>query len=325
MNGVSKHSYACAELEAIDKKIIELLYEKASLLSCVGIAEGEVKELLTLINNKMLERADVKKDRSLIVKEDRFATLTDIVGESTDNGIHGLEGFHVIAGPCAVESREQIDTVGAILKENGVRLLRGGIFKPRTSPYTFQGLGVQGLELMKNIGEKHNLVTVSEIADTKHIELFEEHIDVFQIGSRNMANYELLKAVGKTDKPILLKRGMSATIKEFVLAAEYIALQGNRKIILCERGIRTFENETRNTLDISCIPILKQETNLPVIVDLSHSLGRKDIINSIAKAAKAVGADGIMVEVHPEPGKALSDKEQQLNLVEFASMMNSLR
>jgi 3-deoxy-7-phosphoheptulonate synthase / chorismate mutase len=230
----------------------------------------------------------------------------------------------IIAGPCAVENIEYMDEVARALVKCNIKFIRGGAYKPRTSPYDFQGLKEQGLKIASEVSKRYNLIFVTEVVDTRDVELIMKYTDILQIGARNMQNYELLKEVGKTNRPVILKRGMSATIREFLFAAEYIALEGNRNIILCERGIRTFETETRNTLDISCIPIIKHETNLPIIVDLSHSLGRKDIINPIAKSVLASGADGIMVEVHPKPEYALSDCKQQLSIHEFMEMMNYL-
>jgi len=235
------------------------------------------------------------------------------------------EGPYIIAGPCAIENLEYVEKIAQILKGNNIKFIRGGAYKPRTSPYDFQGLGKEGVKILSQVGKKHNLITVSEVVDGGEVESVAKHIDVIQIGARNMQNFELLKRAGASGKPILLKRGMSATIKEFIFAAEYIALQGNKKIILCERGIRTFENKTRNTLDISSIPIIKKETQLPIIVDISHSLGRKDIIQPIAKAALAVGADGLMVEVHPKPELALSDSRQQLDPKEFEELLDVLK
>lgn len=228
----------------------------------------------------------------------------------------------VIAGPCAIEKIEYLESVAQLLKRYDIKFLRGGAYKPRTSPYDFQGLKNEGLKILNDVGKRYNLITVSEIIDTRDVESFAEYIDVLQIGARNMQNFELLKEVGALRKPILLKRGISATIQEFMFAAEYIALQGNRQIILCERGVRTFETKTRNTLDITSIPIIKTETSLPIIVDLSHSLGRKDIVNQVAKAVLAVGADGFMVEIHPYPELAFSDSKQQLNFEEFIELIS---
>ena len=230
----------------------------------------------------------------------------------------------LIAGPCSVESRDQLVTVATALKKAGLTVLRGGAFKPRTSPYDFQGLGEEGLKIMKDVADEIGLVTISEITSPTQIDTAARYIDIFQIGARNMQNYDLLKAVGQTKKPILLKRGLSATLEEFMLAAEYILHQGNDQVMLIERGIRTFEKATRNTLDISAVPILKQETHLPVLVDVSHSTGRKDILPPCAKAAIAAGADGIMVEVHPNAPAALSDAKQQVNIDEFHAFWKGL-
>lgn len=230
----------------------------------------------------------------------------------------------IIAGPCAVEKPEYIESAASLLSRFGISFLRGGAYKPRTSPYDFQGLGEKGLRILNETGKKYNLLTVSEVVDTRHVEMMAKYVDMLQIGARNMHNYELLKEVGSSGHPVLLKRGMNATVQEFMLAAEYIALYGNRKIVLCERGIRTFETNTRNTLDISSIPIIKKETDLSIIVDVSHSLGRKDIVAAIAKAVLVSGADGLMMEVHPFPELALSDCNQQLNLDEAAELFTAL-
>ena len=222
----------------------------------------------------------------------------------------------VIAGPCGVENFETLQCTAEFLVKLGVNFLRGGLFKPRTSPYSFQGIGRQGLKFMNEIGKFYKMVTVSEVTDVRNLDLFLQYIDVLQIGSRNMQNFELLKEVGRCKHPVVLKRGMSANIKEFILAAEYIAYEGNRKILMCERGIRTFESCTRNTWDVAAIALIKKYTKIPIIADLSHSLGRTDIVNEIAKCVLNLGADGLMVEVHPRPKEALSDKDKQLNFNE---------
>lgn len=226
-----------------------------------------------------------------------------------------------IAGPCSVESKEQIFLTAKMLKEIGVDVLRGGAFKPRTSPYDFQGLGLKGLEYLKLAGEKYDVPIVTEIMDGEDLSNIKECADIIQVGTRNMFNYSLLKKLGRAGMPILLKRGLSATIKEWVFAAEYIAHHGNENIILCERGIRTYEDYTRNTLDISAVPIMKNETGLPIIVDPSHGTGVKEIIKPMTKAAIAAGADGIMVEVHPNPEEALSDGKQSLNFEEYRDLI----
>lgn len=231
----------------------------------------------------------------------------------------------LVAGPCSVESYDQVRQVGEALKANGLTLLRGGAFKPRTSPYDFQGLGVEGLKILRRVADELGLIVVSEIVTPADIEMATEYLDVIQIGARNMQNFELLKAAGRVKTPVLLKRGLSATIEEFIHAAEYIVSGGNTQVMLCERGIRTYEKATRNTLDISAVPILKQETHLPVFVDVTHSTGRRDLLLPTAKAALAVGADGVMVEVHPDPAVALSDAKQQLNIPQFNDFVTSLR
>lgn len=231
----------------------------------------------------------------------------------------------VIAGPCAIEDPEQMEVVAAALVRLGVGFLRGGAFKPRTSPYSFQGLGKPGLVVLREVGRRHGLTTVTEVVDTRTVDLVARHADVLQIGSRNMANYELLKAVAATGKPVLLKRGFGATLDEFLHAAEYVALAGNEDIVLCERGIRSFNRETRFTLDVSAIPLLRRMSRLPVVVDVSHATGRRDIIAPLARASLAAGAQGVMVEVHPRPTLARSDREQQLDLGQFEALLDELR
>jgi 3-deoxy-7-phosphoheptulonate synthase len=229
----------------------------------------------------------------------------------------GDSAFGLIAGPCAVESREQTLEAARAVAAAGATMLRGGAFKPRTSPYAFQGLGVTGLEILKEAREETGLPIVTELMDPRHVEEVVDAADVIQIGARNMQNFLLLAEVGRADKPVLLKRGPSASVEELLMAAEYVAKEGNDRIILCERGIRTFERTTRYTLDLGSVAVLKQETHLPVVVDPSHPAGRRDLVPPLAKAAVAVGADGIIVEVHPQPEHALSDAGQQLPAAEF--------
>lgn len=219
----------------------------------------------------------------------------------------------IIAGPCSVENYETMDKTAQFLKRIGVNYIRGGVFKPRTSPKSFQGLGVLGLEILKQIKKDYGLLVVSEILDIRDLEKCLDVIDIIQIGSRNMYNYPLLKEVGKISKTVILKRGMSATYDEWINASEYIKMGGNEDIILCERGIRTFEPSTRNTLDLSCIPLIKQKTNLRIIVDPSHGTGIRDIVEPMSMAAIAAGADGLIIETHPEPDKAISDGFQIVN------------
>lgn len=237
----------------------------------------------------------------------------------------GKGNIIVIAGPCAIESEEQILTTAYAVKEAGAQILRGGAFKPRTSPYTFQGLGREALLWLKKAGDLTGLPIITEILDQDDLELVCEYSDLIQVGARNSQNYALLKKLGKTQKPVVLKRGFMMTIDELLLAAEYILSGGNHSVILCERGIRTFETSTRNTLDISAVPILKQKTHLPVFVDPSHAAGQWRLVEPLALASLAAGADGLMVEVHPQPDAALSDGPQSLNLQSFTRLMQRLK
>lgn len=227
----------------------------------------------------------------------------------------------VMAGPCSVENEDQIMMAAAGIKKAGATILRGGAFKPRTTPYSFQGLGREGVLLLEKAANAHGLVSISEVMDVRDVDHMAQHIDILQIGARNMQNFDLLKEVGRAKKPVMLKRGLSATIKEFLLAAEYILAQGNQNVILCERGIRTFEDETRNTLCIATVPIVKELSHLPIVVDPSHGTGKVPLIAPMARAAIAAGADGIMVEVHPNPDVALSDADQALSLENFQDLM----
>jgi 3-deoxy-7-phosphoheptulonate synthase len=231
----------------------------------------------------------------------------------------------MMAGPCSVENAKQMETVASWVAAQGVRVLRGGAFKPRTSPYSFQGLGEKGLQLMRATADAHDLLVVSEVMDHTQIPMMLDYVDVLQIGARNMQNYNLLREVGKVSKPVLLKRGISATLEELLLSAEYIMMGGNYNVVLCERGIRTFEPYTRNTLDISAIPVIKKLSHLPIIVDPSHGTGRRDKVPPMARAAVAAGADGLLIEVHDDPEKALSDGAQSLYPAQFEQLMKELR
>jgi 3-deoxy-7-phosphoheptulonate synthase len=231
----------------------------------------------------------------------------------------------VMAGPCSVENRDQIEQVAALIAAQGAQILRGGAFKPRSSPYSFQGLGEEGLKIMREAADRHGLLVVSEVMDHTQIPLLCEYSDILQIGARNMQNFNLLREIGKLRKPALLKRGIAATIEELLLAAEYIMSGGNYDVILCERGIRTFETYTRNTMDISAIPVVKKLSHLPIIGDPSHGTGRRDQVLPMARAAVAAGADGLIVEVHPDPDRAVSDGAQTLTPPQFADMMQQVR
>jgi 3-deoxy-7-phosphoheptulonate synthase len=230
----------------------------------------------------------------------------------------------MVAGPCAVESEAQLMAVGETLKALGIPCLRGGAFKPRTSPYSFQGMGLEGLELMAQVGAEFGLGVITEVMSLEQIQIAHPLVDCFQVGSRNMQNFELLKALGKTDKPILLKRGLSATLDEFLMAAEYIMAEGNEQVILCERGIRSFDNSTRNVLDLAAVALLKEKTHLPVIVDPSHATGIQSLITPTSKAAVAVGADALIVEAHPNPLESVSDADQALSLAMLADLMHEV-
>jgi len=238
--------------------------------------------------------------------------------------VYGDGSFNTIAGPCAVESLDQLMSIGISVKKGGAHLLRGGAFKPRTSPYSFQGLGEQGLKFLSIVSDETGLPIVTEAMDTETFDLVEQYADVIQIGTRNMQNFALLKRAGKSNKPIMLKRGMSATLSEWLLAAEYIMQEGNKNIILCERGIRTFTDHSRNTMDLSVIDAVKKETHLPIITDPSHAAGVTSQIISLSYASAAVNADGIMVEVHNHPDIALCDGKQALYPEQFASMMTKV-
>jgi len=231
----------------------------------------------------------------------------------------------VAAGPCAVESSDQIADIAARVAKAGAKLLRGGAFKPRSSPYSFQGLGEEGLKLMRDAADKHDLLVISEVMDPSQIQIMLPYVDVLQVGARNMQNYHLLRGLGEVDKPVLLKRGMSGTLEELLLSAEYIMAGGNYKVILCERGIRTFETALRNTLDIAAVPVLKGLSHLPVVVDPSHGTGKRDKVAPMARAAVAAGADGLLIEVHPDPERALSDGVQSLYPDQFAQLMKEIR
>ena len=322
-------------IDSVDEEIVRLFVKRAELadelkrhygissetlfVKMVDVAkkssDGRVYGMIDSLLKEFSKSAEGNKKRNVLLcsrehqSEDTIITINDArIGGGSP---------HFIMGPCAVESYEQVRKAADALAQKGIKLLRGGAYKPRTSPYDFQGLGMEGLEILSKVAREKNMAVVAELMSEDQVDGALPLVDVIQVGSRNMHNFSLLKKLGKTDKPILLKRGLAATIEEFKLAAEYILSEGNKKVILCERGIRTYETATRNTLDISAVPILKKETHLPVIVDVTHSTGRKDLLAPAAKAALAVGADGIMAEVHPQPETALSDVRQQMDLLEF--------
>ncbi|XFA98400.1 3-deoxy-7-phosphoheptulonate synthase [Candidatus Izemoplasma sp. B36] len=247
-------------------------------------------------------------------------TIVDVSGIEIGN-----KNIVIMGGPCAVESQEQMDEITPLLKSAGAKIVRGGAFKPRTSPYSFQGLGSEGLDILENISKKYKIPVVSEIMSVDELPLFVKQVDLIQVGARNMQNFNLLKELGKIDKPILLKRGLANTIEEWLMSAEYILSGGNSNVILCERGIRTYETSTRNTLDISSIPVIKKLTHLPIIVDPSHASGRWEYVESLSKAAIAAGADGLIIEVHQTPEQALSDGQQSLKPGRFNELIKNCK
>jgi 3-deoxy-7-phosphoheptulonate synthase len=267
------------------------------------------------------EAIRVSKPYKLVSREVKTEDSLIRVGTGENAVVFGGRELAIIAGPCAVESREQAFAAAARVKRAGARLFRGGAFKPRTSPYSFQGLGEEGLKILAEVRSEFGLAIVTETIDPENCDLVEEYADVLQIGARNMQNFSLLKRAGRSKKPVLLKRGMSATLEEFLMAAEYILSEGNYNVILCERGVRTFADHTRNTLDLSVIPAVKRLSHLPIIVDPSHGTGKREKVTPLARAAIAVGADGLIVEVHAEPDRALSDGYQSLFPDQFDELM----
>ena len=267
-----------------------------------------------------LEESNDKKQLLVSRKVKSEDTVLDIDGVR----IGGGEPPIIVAGPCSIESEEQMEQTARFLAAKGVKILRGGAYKPRTSPYGFQGMGVDGLIVGGRAARDNGMLFVTEVMDTRDVEVVAEHADILQVGARNMHNFALLREVGRARRPVLLKRGLAATIEEWLYAAEYILSEGNNEVILCERGIRTYEKWTRNTLDLSAVALAKQETHLPVIVDVTHAAGRRDLLIPLAKAAIAVGADGIHVEVHPNPATALSDNEQQLDFAGYDKFSDAL-
>ncbi len=293
--------------------------EHHTIIGCVGDEEPLAE--IPFLSLPGVERVhQVMKPYKLASREFAAEPTRITLGQAT---IGGPE-IAVIAGPCSVEGWEMLSATADVVRETGAAALRGGAFKPRTSPYSFRGMGVEGLELLARAREEAGVPVVTEVMDTRQVEVVAEHADVLQIGARNMQNFSLLSEVGRVHRPVLLKRGMSSTIKDLLLAAEYIMRQGNADVILCERGIRTFETATRNTFDLAAIPVLKRETHLPVFADPSHAGGIRELVAPLSHAAVAAGADGLMVETHPNPACALSDGDQSLTFPEFRALMKSL-
>ena len=315
------------DLEAIRERIeskgltaqINLGVER-TVVGVMGSIPPDFKDEMELMNG-VLEVVMISKPYKLASRE--VKSVDSII--KADGVSVGDQKIAIIAGPCSVESKDQICTTAKLVKEAGANFLRGGAYKPRTSPYSFQGMEEDGLKLLAEAKAISGLPIVTEIMNPREIDLVIKYADILQVGARNMQNFSLLKELGRVNKPILLKRGMMNTIKEFLMSAEYVLSEGNSDVILCERGIRTFETATRNTLDISCIPVLKKETHLPIIIDPSHATGHWDLVESMSRARIAAGADGLIIEVHPDPVKAFSDGPQSLKPSKFSRLMKRLR
>ncbi|MCX6135586.1 MAG: 3-deoxy-7-phosphoheptulonate synthase [Ignavibacteriales bacterium] len=311
------------KVKALGYQVHPIFGEQRTVIACVGDERGKsrlqaldsldgVESVVPILKPFKLAGREWKEARSQVVLKPKQGTEPTVIGN---------DHFVVMAGPCSVESREQIFLSAKQVKAGGAKILRGGAFKPRTSPYSFQGLEEEGLKLLAEAGEKEGLHVITEVIAPGDVSLVADYADILQIGARNMQNFALLKEVGKARKPVMLKRGMSSTLKELLMSAEYILSQGNYEVILCERGIRTFEDYTRNTCDLSAVPALKEMSHLPVIVDPSHGTGVRSLVTPLAKAAVAVGADGLIVEVHPNPEEAFSDGAQSLLPGQFLEMM----
>ena len=325
---VMKQNSSADQVEAVVKRVEELGYK-------VHLSRGEARTIIGiigaddyLIQQDTFEVLDGVEKTVRIMQPYKYASR-DFAQSSTTIPVNGIsvggDKIVVMAGPCSVESREQILETAHAVKEAGGSVLRGGAFKPRSSPYSFQGLGEEGLKYLAEAREQTGLPIITEVMSSEDIELVGEYTDIFQIGARNNQNYPLLKAVGKTSKPVFLKRGISGTIQELLMGAEYILSNGNMQVMVCERGIRTYETATRNTFDINAIPVLKQLTHLPVVADPAHGTGQWEYVSPIAKAAVAAGADALMIEVHPNPSKAWSDGAQSLTFERFGSLMKELK
>ena len=297
--------------------------EVRTIIGCIGDDAKRSEQSLAALEG--VERVMLVLKPYKLASREYAAGLTQIRFGDPAGTVAGGREIVVMAGPCSVEGRDMLHETAHTVQASGARLLRGGAFKPRSSPYAFQGMGEEGLKLLAEVRAKTGMPIVTEVMDPRQVELVASYADVLQIGARNMQNFPLLSEVGRVQRPVLLKRGLSATITELLMAAEYIMAEGNGDVMLCERGIRTFETATRNTMDIAAIPVLKRESHLPVIVDPSHAGGRADLVAPLAMAAIAAGADGLIVEVHPEPAKARSDGEQSLTPKAFAAMMEQVQ
>lgn len=320
--GTTKKDIEHVKEKILARKLKPVVFEgdERSVIHILGQTTDDVANSINSIEcvEKVLR---ILKPYKLASREHHSQTTVVKVGDvKIGNG-----DFVMIAGPCSVESEKQIMQAAEIVKKLGIKIMRASAFKPRTSPYDFQGMGIEGLKLLKMVREKTGLLVETEIMDVRDVKIAAEYVDMLRVGARNMQNFDLLKELGKVDKPVILKRGMSATVKEFIMAAEYILAHGNKNVILCERGIRTFETAYRSTLDLNAVAILKSETHLPVIVDPSHAAGKRSLVAPLAKAACAVGADGLLVEMHPIPEEAMSDGEQALYPEQLEKLMEELK
>jgi len=309
---LKKHGFGVHLSKGVERTVIGAIGDKSAI-------ELQTLEMLPGVS----EIVPIRKPYKLVSREFKLEDTVVEIGNKVKIGKG--EKICVIAGPCSVESREQIMEVAEGVKRAGAEALRGGAFKPRTSPYSFQGLGEEGLKLLAEARKRTGLPIVTEVLDPREVELVARYADLIQIGARNMQNFILLREVGKTGKPVLLKRGPGSTVEELLMSAEYILSEGNRQVILCERGIRTLETYTRNTLDLSAVPVIKKLSHLPVIVDPSHGTGRWDLVSAMSCAAVAAGCDGLIIEVHPRPEEALSDGPQSLKLDTFSELMGKLK
>jgi 3-deoxy-7-phosphoheptulonate synthase len=324
---MSQHATA-AEIEAVEEKIVALGYKTHEIVGVERKVIGAIGDERGRDRLQSIESMAGVESVFPILKPYKLASREMQAKDSViyAGGVPiGGKPLAVMAGPCSVESRDQVVTTAKLVKQGGANFLRGGAFKPRTSPYSFQGLEEEGLKLLTEAKEQTGLPIVTEVMNPREVDLVAKYADLVQVGARNVQNFSLLKELGKIQKPILLKRGMMTTIKEFLMSAEYILSEGNHNVVLCERGIRTFETATRNTLDISCIPVLKKETHLPIIIDPSHATGHWDLVESMARASIAAGADGLMIEVHPDPANAYSDGPQSLKPDKFIALMKNLK
>jgi len=310
---------------------VQLFIEKKGFTAHISV--GEMHTVIGAVGEKIIDPRDIEllEGVSEVIKITSNYKIASRVFQPQDtiitvNGVKfGGDNLGMIAGPCTVESYEQMDKTAAALKKSGVRILRGGAYKPRTSPYAFQGLGEEGLQIIREVADKHKMAVTSEVMEISQIPLFEKYVDILQVGARNMQNFNLLKELGMVRKPVMIKRGLAATFEEWLMSAEYILAGGNREVLLCERGIRTFERITRNTLDLSAIPVIKKISHLPILIDPSHGTGLRDKIAPMSRAAVAAGCDGLIIEVHHDPDSAICDGAQSLYPEQYDKLYHDIK